>query len=390
MAPIYHALMLNMHQPAGNLENLLTYNDWEAKEILWAYDRIPRSLWDWEDVARVHLTFTGTLLESLSDPDFQSRVYGISKLGDMLWYFQNQRIFDIIGTGYYHPVFPLIPEADWAEHAGRWLGIARHLFWRVSFQGFWPPEMGFCMEMIPMLKRMGYRYVMVDSANVEPLTQMDWPELRYRPHIAKHGGEEIIVVVRDRELSDAQEAGMDPGWFIHECHERTKFCDFPPLILTATDGDNGGWFRNTSVKGNFWNYFYQPLCERVRYGDTQVKPTFINQYLDQHGAHGEVKVRSAAWNTGWHNGEGFVQWTGSQAQKDALARVGHLSERVHQLKERAEEANWPHDLEGAYNEAQWRTLRAETSCNFYWGEAWVDRAHADLDQAEAALHGVGA
>ena len=29
----------------------------------------------------------------------------------------------------------------------------------------------------------------------------------------------------------------------------------------------------------------------------------------------------------------------------------------------------------------WRLLRAETSCNFYWGEAWVQRCHDDLDAA---------
>jgi hypothetical protein len=32
-------------------------------------------------------------------------------------------------------------------------------------------------------------------------------------------------------------------------------------------------------------------------------------------------------------------------------------------------------------------LRAETSCNFYWGEAWLDRCHADLDAAVGLLAG---
>src|SRR5690606_3330609 len=41
----YHALVLNLHQPSGNLEHLLTHAEWEAKEILYALDRIPRSLW---------------------------------------------------------------------------------------------------------------------------------------------------------------------------------------------------------------------------------------------------------------------------------------------------------------------------------------------------------
>lgn len=319
MGLIYHALVLNLHQPAGNLEHLLEYSEWEAKEILWALDRMPRTLWQYEDVARVHLALSGTLLESLSNPAFQSRVYGIVKCGDLLWHLQNTRLFEILGTGYYHPVLPLTPQEDWDEHVGRWLSLARHLFFRTTFSGFWPPEMGFCMEMIPMLKRMGYQYVLVDSKHVEPVQSMSWGELRYRPHLAKYGDDEIVVVVRDRELSDAQESGMNYGWFEHELHERTKWCDFPPLVTTCSDGDNGGWFRNTSPKGNFWNVFYDDFVHRVRAEQTAGRPIFITDYLRQFGAHGYVTVKTGAWNTGWHHGEGFVQWTGSQMQKRRLA-----------------------------------------------------------------------
>jgi hypothetical protein len=67
---IFHALVLNLHQPSGNLEALLAGNEWEAKEILYALDRIPRSLWPYEDIARVHLSVSGTLLETLSNPSF--------------------------------------------------------------------------------------------------------------------------------------------------------------------------------------------------------------------------------------------------------------------------------------------------------------------------------
>src|SRR5215831_9596528 len=100
MADVFHALVLNLHQPAGNLEELLTGNEWEAKEILFALDRIPRSLWDYEDVGRVHLSLSGTLLETLSKPEFQQRVYGMVKCGDLLWHLQNQKIVQILGTGY--------------------------------------------------------------------------------------------------------------------------------------------------------------------------------------------------------------------------------------------------------------------------------------------------
>src|SRR5512142_2669874 len=115
MGNIFHALVLNLHQPAGNLEALLDSEEWTAKEILFAMDRIPRSLWGFEDVARVHLSLSGTLLETLSSPGFQQRVHGIVKCGDLLWHLQNQQIIHILGTAYYHPVLPLIPHADWEE-----------------------------------------------------------------------------------------------------------------------------------------------------------------------------------------------------------------------------------------------------------------------------------
>ncbi len=386
MGDIFHALVLNLHQPPGNLEHLLDEKPWEAKEILFALDRMPRSLWPYEDVARVHLALSGTLLETLSSPEFQHRVYGTIDCGSLLWHLQNERIFEILGTGYYHPVLPLIPPADREEQLQRWLGIGRHLFARPGFGGFWPPEMGFSMELIPLIRRMGYRYVLVDSNNVEPVGAMSWGELRYRPHIARHDDAEIVVVVRDRDLSDAQEGGMDYDWFAREVSERTKWCDFPPLVTTCTDGDNGGWFRNTTREANFWGYFYTELVERTRHRASPIRPSFIGDYLDRFGPHGEVTVTTAAWNTGWHHGRDFVQWTGSQAQKDALIRLQETSDAVHSARLTAHERHMRSpELHNELDEALWRLLRAETSCNFFWGEAWVDRCHGDLNQARTHL-----
>jgi len=370
------ALVLNLHQPAGNLDHLLDHEPWEARQILWALDRIPRSLWPHEDHARVHLALSGTLLETLASPGFQERAYGTVDCGSLLWHLQNTRTIDVLGTAYYHPVLPLIPPADWDEQLTRWLGIGRHLLGRTEFGGFWPPEMGFRMELIPLLRRLGYRYVLVDSDHAVPVTPMSWPELRYRPHLARFGGAEIVVVVRDRELSDAQESGTDPGWFIDEVRERTRWCDFRPLVTTCTDGDNGGWFRNPAPGANFWSWFHDELLARVAGGDGGgVRPTFIRDHLDRYGAHGEVTVRPGAWNTGWHHGAGFIQWTGSAAQRDALTAVSEVSALLHAA---AAEGS---DVEAA----RWRLLRAQTSCNLYWGEAWVDRCHADLAEARRAL-----
>jgi hypothetical protein len=173
---------------------------------------------------------------------------------------------------------------------------------------------------------------------------------------------------------------------MHEAHERTKFCDFPPLVTTCTDGDNGGWFRNVSAKGNFWGVFYQPLLEQVRRGETELRPIFIDDYLNRHGAHGEVRIRTGAWNTGWHNGVEFTQWTGSGAQKNALKRIAETSQALHDALGKTATPGTD-NAEGLRRlaEAHWRILRAETSCNFFWGESWLPRCHHDLDEAWAHL-----
>ena len=56
--------------------------------------------------------------------------------------------------GYYHPIFPLIPRADWAEQLERGREIMELAFGRAPV-GFWPPEMAFSMDLIPTLVKVG-------------------------------------------------------------------------------------------------------------------------------------------------------------------------------------------------------------------------------------------
>ena len=66
MTEIHHALVLNLHQSSSNLDDLLETNEWEVKEVLFAYDRMPRVLWAYEDLARVHLCQSALNIDPLS------------------------------------------------------------------------------------------------------------------------------------------------------------------------------------------------------------------------------------------------------------------------------------------------------------------------------------
>ena len=384
MADVYHALGLHMHQPLGNLLALHQSGErWEARQILWCYDRPTRMLEGYEDVARLHMSFSGTLLKQLEDEGIRQTFQDTVNVGEFLERFRRSNI-EFLGSGLYHPVYPLTPPADWDAQTAWWLGLGKHLLGRDRFAGFWPPEMGFCMEMIPMLKRHGYEYVLVDSIYIKPKREMRWEELRYRPYLARYDGAEIVVVPRDRELSNAQLSGLDPGWFQHEVIERTKWCDLPALVTTWTDGENGGWFRTSNVDSGFWGFFLRPILDRYRAGTLGFKPIHLSEYLRQHPPREEVEVHGGAWNTEHHWGGDFTQWTGSLLQKKGWDEVRNASLYYWQMKRRfdqcqdrlkdAEEVR--HLILRAFD----RLLTAETSCNFYWGSRWVSRSFDDLEQ----------
>jgi len=384
MAEVYHALGLHMHQPLGNL--LALHNSgqsWEARQILWCYDRPTRMLEGYEDVARLHLSFSGTLLKQLEDGSVRQTFGDVVNIEDFLDRYRRANI-EFIGSGLYHPVYPLCPPADWDAQTGWWVGLGRHLLGRQEFHGFWPPEMGFCMEMIPTLKAHGYKYVLVDSIFIKPKREMRWEELRYRPYLARYDGAEIVVVPRDRELSNAQLSGLDPGWFQHEVHERTKHCDFPALVTTWTDGENGGWFRTTHVDSGFWGYFYRPILDRFRAGTLGFTPIHISEYLRRFPPQEEVEVHRGAWNTEHHWGGDFTQWTGSLLQKKGWDEVRRASDYYWQVKKSFDERQLgagDHDeVRGLITRAFDHLLVAETSCNFYWGSRWVHKSFDDLEQ----------
>jgi alpha-amylase/alpha-mannosidase (GH57 family) len=384
MSKVYHALGLTMHQPLGNLIRLHnSLERHEVQQILWCYDRVTRMIEPYADIARLHLAFSGTLLKQFEDPALSETFHDVVDVPAMLERYQRASGIEFLGSGLYHPVFPLIPKEDWDAQAGWWQGLGQKLLGREWFPGFCPPEIGFCQEMIPMLARMNYRYVLVDCIYIKPKREMSWQEMRYRPHIARYDGAEIVVVPVERELSNAQSSGTSPGWWEYELQQRTKFCDFPALVTTWSDGENGGWFRNPNIEASFWGHFWGGFMHRHRSGELGFQPVSINEYLDLHGPGEEVDVHPGAWNTTHHWGGDFTQWTGSLLQKRGFDEIRNASRYYHEVKARFDahqaQIGDPEGVRQQIHTAYDHLLLAETSCNFFWGSKWVHRSFEELE-----------
>ncbi|MGE5154072.1 MAG: glycoside hydrolase family 57 [Bdellovibrio bacteriovorus] len=380
---ISHALGLHMHQPPGNLRLLIEANPWEAEQIIRCYERPLRYATHYRDVGRLHIGFSGVLLEQLLDPEIVERYRHLLDIPEMLARYREADNIELIGMGYYHPVFPLIPRADWPEQLERGLAVMDQAFGRIP-RGFWPPEMAFTMDMIPALVDAGYEYVVVDGVHVRP---EDGISDVFRPYLACHQGVCITVVPRDRDVSQAQESGLDPNWFQNEVRWRVGGSPRPGeprLVTTWSDGENGGWFRQTDEGSGFFGHFFAPYMEHVRGGEYPVVPVSLGDYLQRVPGAALAQVQTGAWNGGGNPGLDLSQWAGSESQRAAVAEVSRLSERYWSLRA-ACRRHGESPASATLERARRLILEAESSCFLFWGDAWIPHLSARTGPAAGAL-----
>ena len=376
---VYHLLGLHMHQPPGNLELLINANEWEARQIMLCYERPLRYAERYRDVARFAVGFSGILLEQLLDPNIISRYAGIVDIPKMLDGYRNAPNIELVGMGYYHPVFPLIPMEDWGEQIARGRTKIEEVFGREP-RVFWPPEMAFTMEMIPALASNGYQYVVIDSVHVKPQELAATEDATYCLHPAEYRGAMITVIPRDRDLSNAQESGLDPAWFAGEVVRKTGGASDPSLVTTWTDGENGGWFRQTHEQAGFWGHFFAPYMERVRANQMPLRPVSIEEFASGSASGALVDVRTGAWNVGTTSGYDFAQWDGSSSQRNAIEEIWTLRRLFGEVSG-SHKGTRPEQLDQARN----AILQAETSCYLFWGDSWIPKLRQQTAVARRIL-----
>ena len=363
---IFHALGLHMHQPPGNLRWLIDSNPWEAEQIIRCYERPLRYAVHYAGVARLHIGFSGVLLDQLLDPDVVDRYRHLLDIPEMLNGYAQAGNIELIGMGHYHPIFPLIPQADWPDQLELGIVAMRRAFGRTP-RGFWPPEMAFTMEMIPALVDVGYEYLVVDGVHVRP---EDGISDAFRPYQVCHEGFCIPVVPLDRDVSQAQGSGLDPNWFLSEVNWRVGSSPRPHeprLVTTWSDGENGGWFRQTNEMSGFYGFFLAPYLELYQAGDYSITPVALSDYLGRNPPTAYARIQPGAWSACCGTGYGLTQWRGSDRQRAAVKEINELSARYWDLRERL-----PADsLNPALERVRGLILEAETSCFLCWGDAWL-------------------
>ncbi|MGH7205060.1 MAG: glycoside hydrolase family 57 protein [Nitrospiraceae bacterium] len=130
---------------------------------------------------------------------------------------------ELTTSPFYHPILPLLIDTDFAKRSRLETALPQRfqapadaetqIQQAVAFHteqfgkppaGLWPPEGSVCPEMAPILRRAGLRWMATDEG-VLARSLGNWNRAAdlYQPYEVGPQGEEVAIVFRDRELSDA-------------------------------------------------------------------------------------------------------------------------------------------------------------------------------------------
>lgn len=380
MSSIFHALILHLHQPPDNLQLLIDTNPKEAELIIYCYDRITRFAHNYINIGNFHIAISGLLLRQLQQPEIIKQYRQHIDIPAMLEGYRIAKNIEFIGMGMYHPIFPLIPESDWELQLRLERDLIIKTFGRAP-RGFLPPEMAFNMRMIPSLVQAGYEYVLVDSASIKPEHgQVDV----FQPYTANYQDHSITIIPINRDISSAQQTGLDPVWFAHQVRQQVANSAHPQaarLVASWSNGENGRWFRNEET--GFFGQFVAPYMEHSEYGEYPIRTVRISEYLQQHPATIAAWVETGAWNMGSTSGYGLADWGGSELQQAAIAKLRALSQNYDKINALSLSLSSVH--KSILATIKQDLLLAQSSCYLFWGEEWLVKLFDLLKPIEAQL-----
>ncbi|MEI7620663.1 MAG: hypothetical protein WCJ57_03805, partial [Candidatus Falkowbacteria bacterium] len=243
---------LHLYQPA----NTDPYHIQEAVDK--SYARVVRALEEHPDI-KFTFNINGCLLERLEELGYFDLISRMKKLVE-------KKQLDITGTAAYHALLPLVGE----DEATRQIKeneviLKKHFGADFKPTGFFFPEMAYGSKVAKIVKKLGYKWIIVDEILFNgKLNQVDFNQA----YLDENSG--LKVVFRSRRFSSA---------YVPDNLE--DFFDKNKVIITATDGELYG-LRHEDPTGEFEkllkkNFFTtQLVCDFISERKKSVKVKLLN------------------------------------------------------------------------------------------------------------------
>jgi len=286
MTGVYHTLGFLMHQPPDIFSFLAENQMGKLLQIINSYQMPLKYLDTYRDSLKIHVGFSGILLEQLLNKEVIDACRKIIDIPLMLNGYRESKNIEIIGMGYSHPIFPMIPALDWDSQILQGREITREIFGQEP-KGFWPAEAGFCLEMIPILRKNGYEYIILDRSFLKPKVKEGVRGRHNKDRYSSIGsmayhGIEIGAVVISKSFDLPQKADSSGEPFVSHPH-RGNPCggQKKPLIVDWLFVDNLICQKINGVPEDpeFWEEYFSPYLERIYKPGIEIRSILLKELM---------------------------------------------------------------------------------------------------------------
>jgi 4-alpha-glucanotransferase len=376
MAGVYHTLGFLMHQPPDIFSLLAENQMGKLLQIINSYQMPLKYLDTYRDSLKIHVGFSGILLEQLLNKEVIDACRKIIDIPLMLNGYRESKNVEIIGMGYSHPIFPMIPALDWDCQVLQGREIIREVFGQEP-KGFWPAEAGFCLDMIPVLRKNGYEYIILDRSFLKPKGKEGVRPSHRKDRYSSigsmaHYGIEIGAVVISKNFDYPRKTESLREIFASNPYRGGPYGQRKPLIVDWLFIDNliCRKINNLPEDPEFWEEYFSPYLERIYKAEIGVRSVFLKELMH------DWKVRhliAAQMDTCADDSqsEGHLPSDDGCAVPDrrrVIEDVWQFSQQYHEVKSallrRGDRSLCQEYLTDLLEKAQKWLLRSQTGCYF--------------------------
>ncbi|MFH1854021.1 MAG: alpha-amylase/4-alpha-glucanotransferase domain-containing protein, partial [Candidatus Omnitrophota bacterium] len=340
----YFAMGLHLHQPVGNFESILerAYSN--------CYNPFLDTLRNHPDI-KCTFHFSGNLLDFFEDkhPDYLDKVALLVNRGQV----------EVMGGGYYEPIFQAIPHRD---RIGQIEMLSSYIERRFGARpkGIWTPERVWVPELIKDFVSCGMKYTILDDAHLSRAGVSKDKLSGY--FIASDKKDKIAIFPTTKTLRYSIPFRMprDNIRYFKQASRKKK----DPLFTYGDDAEKFGewpWTHELVYKKGWLNNFFN----RLRKSGKWLKTVTFSEYMESHGPLGEVDIPECAY-------EEMMEWSGGRWMNflskypesgQMHRRMLYVSDKINGFETRNPKPETRNKIENAKKEL----YKGQTNCPYWHG-----------------------
>ncbi len=276
-------LVLHIHQPVDNF-------GWVIENVYQkSYKPLIESVFNYPDV-KITFHFSGNILEWFiqNKPDTIDKLKIMAKRGQI----------EIIGGGYYEPIFAIIPYRDKIAQIKKLTNLINNEF-NLEVKGAWLSERVWEPDYPSFLSDAGLKYVMVDDNHFRStgITEQD----TFYSYITEDEGKTLRIFPINEELRYL--TPWKPTYMAIDYLQKAADIEGDRCVLFMSDAEKMGVWGTTHEicyihghdEGDEGEPFIPAFFEQIR-NNTWIKSITLSEYMDQFPAKSLVYLPTASYD----------------------------------------------------------------------------------------------